>query len=114
MKSLGIIITLALVGDVIANALDVPIPGAALGMLILAGFFAYKGGPDTEFGGLFELVSPYFPIFFVPAAVGVIASLDIMATSWLYLTTAIVIGTGITIAITGSIAEWLIRRTTNL
>jgi holin-like protein len=49
-------------------------------------------------------------LFFVPAAVGVIASLDVLAFAWLYVAAAIVVGTAVTILVTGVVAQSLLRR----
>ena len=89
---------LLILGDAVAEHFVLPIPGAALGLAVLTTIFAIRGGPDKGSEDLFDFAAPYFPLFFVPAAVGVIASFDVLAFAWLQVTAAIVAGTAVTIA----------------
>jgi holin-like protein len=111
-RSAAVVLTLLILGDVIAEHLVLPIPGAALGLAALATSFAIRGGTDKGSEELFDFAAPYFPLFFVPAAVGVVASLDILAFAWIEVTTAIVFGTAATILITGLISQALLRPVT--
>ena len=76
---------------------------------MLTAAFAVRGGPDAATAKLFDFAAPYFPLFFVPAAVGVIASLDVVVSAWLHVSAAIVVGTAVTILSTGLIAQSLLR-----
>lgn len=110
-QSAAFLLILLIAGDAIAEYFILPIPGAALGLAALASGFALNGRPDKGSEELFDFAAPYFPLFFVPAAVGVVASLDILAFAWVHIAAAIVIGTGVTIFITGLIAQSLFRQT---
>jgi holin-like protein len=103
------VISLVVFGDMIADRLEAPVPGAAIGMVLLATAFAIQGGPDDGLGRLFDTVSPHFTMFFVPAAVGVVASVDILANAWPHFVAAIVLGTTLTIAFTGLLTQALLR-----
>ena len=106
--SLTTILALTVAGHVIAGALDVPIPGAAIGMLLLLIAFASRGGVDAASARLFEVASPHFNLLFVPASVGVAASGELLAQAWLYIAVAIVLSTAATIALTGLLAQYLL------
>ena len=60
-------------------------------------------------GRLFDTVSPHFTMFFMPAAVGVVANIDILANAWPHFVAAIVLGTTMTIAFTGLLTQALLR-----
>jgi holin-like protein len=109
-RSAAIALALLIAGDAIAESFKLPVPGAALGLAVLTTAFAIRGGPDAATAKLFDFAAPYFPLFFVPAAVGVIASLDMLAFAWLHVVAAIVVGTAVTILVTGVIAQCLLRR----
>lgn len=104
-----IAVTLAIAGDVIIETLGVPVPGSALGMLMLTAYFAWQGGVNEHFGRLFDFASPYFPLFFVPAAVGIVDAGALLASSWLHVALAIVVGTAVTIATTGLLCRFLLN-----
>jgi holin-like protein len=108
-KSAAVVLILLILGNAIAERFALPIPGAALGLAVLATGFAIRGGPDNGSEQLFDFAAPYFPLFFVPAAVGIVASLDVLALAWIHVTMAIVFGTTMTILITGLISQALLR-----
>jgi holin-like protein len=109
VRSAAIVLLLLIVGDAMAEVFALPVPGAALGLATLTAAFAICGGPDPGSEELFDFAAPYFPLFFVPAAVGVVASLDVLSAAWVHLIAAIVFGTGVTLLVTGFVFQWLTR-----
>lgn len=108
-KSLAIVFALAAMGDSLVDIFELPVPGAALGMIMLAGFFSWRRGPGTSMAGLFDGMAPHLPLFFVPAAVGIVASAELLSQAWVHIATAIALGTATTIGVTGLIAQRLLR-----
>jgi holin-like protein len=108
-QSAAFVLILLIVGDAVTERFGLPVPGAALGLAALATVFAVRGGPDLGSARLFDFAAPYFPLFFVPAAVGVIASLDVLAFAWFHVAAAVVGGTAVTILVTGRAAQTLLR-----
>lgn len=111
-QSAAIVILLLVLGDAIVERFLIPVPGAAIGLAALSIAFAIRGGPDPGSAELFDFAAPYFPLFFVPAAVGVVASIDMLAGAWLSILTAIVAGTAVTLLFTGLVFQALLRRIT--
>jgi len=109
LKAISIVLALSVIGDTLVQALQMPVPGAAIGLLLLTGLFVWRGGPDAASAKLFDTVSPVFPMFFVPAAVGIVANAEILSTAWLYVAFAICLGTTATITVTGLIAQALLN-----
>jgi holin-like protein len=107
-QSAAFVLILLILGDAVVERFGLPFPGAALGLAALAMAFALRGGPDTGSERLFDFAAPYFPLFFVPAAVGVIASLDVLALAWFHCAAAVVGGTALTILVTGRVAQALL------
>lgn len=110
IRSAAIVLCLLIAGDVAAELYAMPVPGAALGLAALTLAFAALGGPDRGAEELFDFAAPYFPLFFVPAAVGVVANLDMLSFAWTYLLVAIVAGTAVTLLATGLVFQSLLRR----
>lgn len=52
----------------------------------------------------------HLSLLFIPAGVGVIVHLHLIEREWLPISVALVLGTAITIAVTGLIMERLVRR----
>jgi holin-like protein len=98
------------VGDVVTEALSLPIPGSILGLLGAAGLFAWRGEPSPSAAGMFDAVIPYAPLLFVPAGAGVVANLDLIAGGWLPIAVAITLGTAGALLATGLAAQFLLQR----
>jgi len=107
--SAAVILAVAVIADCLADRIGLPVPGAALGLIFLTAFFVLRGRPDAGVAGLFDTTSPHFPLFFVPAAVGLIASGETLAVAWLQILVAVTLGTAATIAVTGWLAQGLLR-----
>ncbi|MDU8914020.1 CidA/LrgA family protein [Aestuariicoccus sp. MJ-SS9] len=110
IRSAAIVLALLVIGDAVAAFYALPIPGAALGLAALTLAFALRGGPDPGSEELFDFAAPYFPLFFVPAAVGLIGSIDIISHAWISILGAIAVGTALTLVITGQVFQALMRR----
>lgn len=107
-----------LVGEVAARIMDLPLPGPVIGMVLLFAGLMLRGGevPETlqsTAQGLLEHLS----LLFVPAGVGVMLHLSIVAEEWLPITVALVVSTVATIAVTALVmraaARWLTRPAEN-
>lgn len=111
LGSITILLVCQLIGEVIARGLSLPVPGPVIGMLLLfAGLVIRRGLPaDLEHTGT-TLLS-HLSLLFVPAGVGIVVHAHLIAEQWLPITAALVVGTGITIAVTGLTMTWLLRRT---
>jgi len=111
--SLGFITVLLvcqLVGEVVSRFLGLPLPGPVIGMLLLfTGLCVHGRIPDglqAIAGGLLNNLS----LLFVPAGVGVVTHLGLVARAWLPLTVALVVSVVLTIAVTALVFARLCAR----
>jgi len=107
---LTVILLCQLAGEIIAKAAGLPVPGPVIGMVILFSGLILRGTLPPELENVAGFLHRYLPLLFVPAGVGVITSLDLLARSWVPLAGAIIIGTGVTIAVTGLVMQLANRR----
>lgn len=110
IKALALTLVLACGGGILADLLRLPVPGSAIGMVFLIAYFAKRGEVDPDLGRLFDGTCAHFPLFFVPAAVGVVANADLLAQAWLQVAVAVVLGTTATIGVTGWLVQSLMHR----
>jgi holin-like protein len=110
IRAAAILLLLLIAGNAIAEVSGLPIPGAALGLVMLTAIFVATGGPDEELAEMFDFAAPYFPMFFVPAAVGVMNSGEMLSLAWLHVAAAIVLGTAVTLVATGLVVQALMGR----
>jgi holin-like protein len=103
-----VLLVCQLIGEVTARALNLPMPGPVLGMLLLFGVLLWRGAPDwlDQVGqGLLR----FLPLFFVPAGVGIMNHVQLMRAEWLAIAITLLVSTVITmIATAGTV--WLFSR----
>ncbi len=109
LRALTVLVACQLAGEVAARALSLPLPGPVLGLLLLLGVLAVRGGPDAAMretsGGLLRHLS----LLFVPAGVGVVTQLDALRQDWLAIGVALVVSTALGLAVTGLVMQRLSR-----
>lgn len=103
---LTVLLVCQLIGEIIVTGFSMPIPGPVLGMaLLFLGLVIRRGSPpglDDFSRGLLQ----HLGLLFVPAGVGVVLHLQLLADAWLPIAGALLFGTGLTIVVTG----WLMQR----
>jgi holin-like protein len=109
--ALATLLTCQLAGEVVARALHLPVPGPVIGMVLLFVGLLLRGREapaalDAVADGLLGNLG----LLFVPAGVGVVLYLPLLARDWAPLSLAVVVGTLSAIAFTGRLAQWLLRR----
>ncbi len=111
LGSLTLILLCQLVGEIVTKVTKMPVPGPVIGMVLLFCLLllgADRLPRDLDSAGGFLL--RYLALLFVPAGVGVITNLDLLIRSWAPIAGVIVIGTLLTIAVTGVAMQFLNRR----
>jgi len=121
IPGLTVLLTCQLLGEVLARALRLPVPGPVIGMaLLFAGLLLrdrlapQARRPDDPglpgLGRVADTLLSNLGLLFVPAGVGVVVYGPQLARDWAPLSLAILIGTLIGIAFTGRVAQALMRR----
>jgi holin-like protein len=100
-----------LAGEVAARAFGLPVPGPVIGMVLLFGVLLARGrDAPPALGATADGLLNNLGLLFVPAGVGVVLHLPLLARDWAPLSLAVVAGTLAAIAATGRIAQWLLRK----
>ena len=106
----GIILVVCFMGDVLHNALAMPIPGNVMGMLLLLLFLLTGIIKLSMIEDVSNFMLKHLSFFFVPAAVGLITCFSILEGKWLALTIISVVSTAIIAVTTGITVQILMRR----
>jgi holin-like protein len=120
IRGLSILLCCQLLGEVLARALHLPVPGPVIGMALLFSALlardsvAGRDGAAPEAGsGLGQTADGLLGnlgLLFIPAGVGVVVYLPQLARDWAPLSLAVVAGTLAGIGFTGRLAQILMRR----
>ncbi len=100
----------AFAGDLISTFSGLPIPGTVFGILLVLIYLAlYKKVPNS-----LKLVSDgllkYLALFYVPAGVGLISYLDLLAQDWGKILISLLISSILTIGFVTLLLEKMIKR----
>jgi holin-like protein len=96
------------VGEVVSAGLDLPVPGAVVGLVLLLVLLRVQPEPRAEpvADGLLRLL----PLLFVPAGVGVVAHLDVLRDAVLPVVLGLAVPLLLGLAVTGVVVDRLLRR----
>jgi holin-like protein len=120
LLSLGLILLCQLVGEAIARGSGIPVPGPVIGMVLCVVFLLARDKIRTRLppelrDGMFEQtgqgILSHLSLLFVPAGVGVVQRLDVLAANALAIVSALVVSTILTLVVTGWVFSFVARRT---
>ncbi len=107
------IVTLLLftvVGNVISDSLNIPIPGSVIGLVLLVAYLQFQGEIEESLDAASQFGIRYLAVLFVPGSVGVFFLSDLLIEQWLPLLLAMLVATPLTLALTALLLQWLLKR----
>ncbi|MDB5374083.1 MAG: LrgA family protein [Belnapia sp.] len=109
--ALATLLVCQLAGEILARALHLPVPGPVIGMVLLfLGLLLRRRPSPPGLAATADALLGNLGLLFVPAGVGVVLYLPLLARDWVPLSLAVLVGTLAAIACTGRLAQWLLRR----
>ena len=97
-----------LIGEIVARLFALPVPGPVIGMMVLFVGLVIRRRVPADLEGVAGGLLRYLSLLFVPAGVGVIVYLPLIADQLAPIAGAVLAATLITIGLTG----WLMQRLT--
>src|ERR1700681_4906763 len=107
MISIFVLIVLQLIGEIIVRVSGLPVPGAVIGLVLLYGMLVLRGEIPDEMSRTSGFLLQNLGVLFVPAGVGVIAYLPMIAAQWWSILLVLLVSVTATIAVTGLVVTWL-------
>ena len=98
-----------LAGELLVLVSGVPLPGPVLGMLILFAGLLIRGHVPEELQSLAGGLLRHLSLLFVPAGVGVMLHLVLIADEWLAISVSLLLSTVLTIMVTAGVMVALQR-----
>ena len=109
LKQFGIILFISFLGEILNFLIPLPIPASIYGIVILLLALKFKIVKISDVDGVSKFLIEIMPIMFVPAAVGLINSFDIIKESYLEYIILIVVSTVCVMAVSGLITKAIIK-----
>ena len=110
LGAITLLLVYQLVGEVIALAFKLPVPGPVIGMLLLFLTLLARGGVADELRNTANGLLSHLSLLFVPAGTGVMAHLARVADEWVAIAAALIGSTVLTIAVTALVMRALMSR----
>ncbi|MDO8933934.1 MAG: CidA/LrgA family protein [Rhodocyclaceae bacterium] len=107
--ALTLLLVFQLIGEVIAQAYALPVPGPVIGMALLFAALALRGGASPELRNTAQGLLQHLSLLFVPAGTGVMLHFHRMQDEWLPLVVSLLASTVITIAVTALVLRAMSR-----
>ncbi len=107
---LTLLLACQLFGEVLVRLTHLPLPGPLIGMALLFGGLLLRGRAPPQLEETAARLLGHLSLLFVPAGVGIMLHLDLIAAAWLPIGVALLASTVLTIAVTGVAMQWLGRR----
>ncbi|MFA6708794.1 MAG: CidA/LrgA family protein [Fusobacterium sp.] len=105
-----ILLSINFLGILLENYFHLPLPGTILGMLILF-FLLYKNIlNEKNIGEICDLLVGNMVILFIPPAINLLSTIDLLKTDFFKIIFLLVITTLITMVITGKTVDFVIKR----
>jgi len=107
IETLTVLLAMQLLGEVLVRMWELPVPGPVVGMAVLFFALLIRGRPLPEaMGQTVDGLLRHLSMLFIPAGVGVIMYLGVIADQWLAISMSLVFSTLLTVAVTG----WLMNK----
>lgn len=92
-----------LVGEILVRAVNLPVPGPVLGMLLLFVTLLWRGGAPRDVTEVSSGLLAHLSLLFVPAGVGIVRYLPLLRAEGLTLGAVLALSTLLTLAVTGAV-----------
>jgi holin-like protein len=100
IESLTLLLVCQLIGEALVRLAGLPVPGPVVGMALLFAYLAARKTVPEDLGKTASGLLDHLSLLFVPAGVGVILHLDLVAAEWPAIGAALIVSTLATIAVT--------------
>lgn len=105
-----LLVGLQVIGQLIISWLDVPVPGALLGMaLMLVGLIVW-GRISKELTKVSNVLLSHLMLLFIPSIVAIMTQAQTIAKSWMPYLISCILATGITAMVTALTFQYMLKR----
>jgi|SRR5690625_843489 len=104
------LVALLLAGNSLSAWLNIPVPGALIGLVLLLLALLVVGRVPKPMGKLTNHLLAHLMLLFIPAVVAIITQVDRIATEWLAFVAACLGATVITTVVTAATLRYMLKR----
>ena len=109
LGALAILLVCQLMGEALARALALPVPGPVLGTVLLLAGLAVRGSIPPALHETAQGLLRHLSLLFVPAGVGMMLHVARIRAEWLAIVTALLVSALLTLAVTAFVFRMVDR-----
>lgn len=113
IKQFGIILLLAFIGEILHLFLPLPIPASIYGIVILYLCLECRVIPVSAIKETSSFLIEIMPVMFIPAAVGLMESWQLIQSAWISYALITIISTFVVMAVSGKMVQLVMKLTKN-
>ncbi|MBN7796821.1 CidA/LrgA family protein [Parahaliea mediterranea] len=110
INGITLLLIFQLLGEIAVRLSQLPVPGPVAGMLLLFIALLLRGRSGDSLERAANGLLGHLSLLFIPAGVGLMVHLHRVGEEWLPVTVAIAASTVLTLALSGLLLQWLLRR----
>lgn len=110
LKQFAIILLISFCGEVLHCFIPIPVPASIYGLLLMLLALCTHTIKLSSVRETGKFLIEIMPIMFIPAAVGLLDSWGVLRPVWLPVAVITVVTTVAVMAVSGLVAQWVIRR----
>ncbi len=110
VKQFGIILVISLIGELLNYLIPLPIPASIYGLVLMLGCLQLHVIPLSEVKETSAFLIEIMPLMFIPAAVGLITSFDILKAHLIAYLVITVVSTFLVMVVSGHVTQLVIRK----
>ncbi|APW66709.1 MULTISPECIES: CidA/LrgA family protein [Arcobacteraceae] len=112
LKGIITLLVFQFFGECITKLFDLLVPGPVIGMVLLLIFLIIRKSSFESLDTAVFLHLRYLPLLFIPAAMGIITQVDIIAKEFWAILIALIVGTLIALVFAAKFMDYLTIKTT--
>ena len=109
VKQFGIILVVSLIGELLNYLIPLPIPASIYGLVLMLLCLQLRLIPLSDVREISNFLIEIMPLMFIPAAVGLITSYDILKAHLVAYLVITVVSTFLVMVVSGHVTQLVIR-----
>ena len=110
VKQFGIILVISLIGELLNYLIPLPIPASIYGLVLMLGCLQLHVIPLSEVKETSAFLIEIMPLMFIPAAVGLITSFNILKAHLIAYLVITVVSTFLVMVVSSHVTQLVIRK----
>lgn len=107
INTLATLLVFQTLGEGMAYAFSLPVPGPVIGMVLLFLYLLVKKDAAQKLAPVSLELLKHLSLLFIPAGVGVMVHAQRVAAEWMPIAAALIASTVVSIAVTAIVVKWL-------